>query len=412
MATFDRSKFKKSKSLADQQKELVDSGKIKTRGSNGLPEFLEFKEDGEYLLKFYPSHLDEMGEPLSYFMMMRRYTFLKFMKDQYKDGDLVVDSEGNAVQDVSTGIVLDSTVNGTAKKDLINEYKAFVREQGMEMFDNDKEGYKDYMKNIWGYGHGKNFYGGLKASEEFIAYASLIDPITMKEIDFHRVVLKPSMRKEMLKMCATEDGGEGITTDPFTDPDDGFLVKITRDSVAAKKANDPSLYYDVAFHTKQYVPVKWALPEDFPERMDEIPSLSEMFEDKYTAKDFQKALDGLQRFDEEHEYNVFTSDAWLDICEEIAAQYPEEEEESESAEPTIEPAKKAAAPKRTPAPKKAVAPTPEPEEESPEELDENSSEEEVPFEEEKAAPVASSTGTMSPAEKLAEMKAKAAGRAK
>lgn len=411
MAKFDRSKFKKSKSLQQQQDELVESGKLKKKGSSGLPEFLEFKEDGEYLIRFYPAHLDEQGDPLSYFMMLRRYTFLKFMKDQYKDGEKVVDADGNAVQELGVGIVMDSTVHGDTELDLINEYKEFVRAQGMEMYKDDKEGYKEYMKNIWGYGHGKNFFGGLKASEEFVAYGSLLERKDgqLVEKDLYRVILKGSMRKEMLKMSASEDGDEGITTDPFTDPDDGFVVKIVRDSKKAKEANDPSLYYDVSFYTKNYIPVKFPLPDSFVDKMEEIPSLASQFENKYTTKEFDKALEGLTRFDEEYGYNVFSQDAWLDICEKVASQYPDEEEQEEAQEEST-PAEEAKPKKPSPAkkaPVKKPAPAPEPQEE---EQDEEA--DDMPFEADEETPAPSASGTLSPAEKLAQMKAKAQGRAK
>jgi hypothetical protein len=405
MATFDRSKFKKSKSLQQQQEELVESGKIKKKGSNGLPEILEFKEDGEYLLRFWPSHLNEEGDPLSYFMMLRRYTFLEFMKDKYdKDKqELVKDSNGNQVQELGTGIIIDSVVHGDTKLDLISEYKDFVRTQGMEMFENDKDGYKDYMKNIWGFGHGKNYFGGLKASEEFIAYGSLLvkdSKGNLVEKSFHRVVLKPSMRKEMLKLSASEDGGDGITTDPFTDPDDGFVVKIVRDSKKAKEANDPSLYYDVSFHTKNYIPLKWPLPDNMEEVMENATPLTELYENRYSVKDFNKALDGLTRFDEKYGYNIFSQDSWLDKCEEVALQYPDEDGSINSEE----------APKPDPKPnvKKKVATKPKVEELPVSDPAEPENEE--PFDmSEQSKPVG---GGMSPQEKLAEMKRKAAGRAK
>ena len=76
--SFDRSKYKKTKSLQDQQKELIDKGQLSEgKGTKDRVEFLEFKKDGEYLLKFYPSHLDEDGNPKSYFMIPRKYHFMK-----------------------------------------------------------------------------------------------------------------------------------------------------------------------------------------------------------------------------------------------------------------------------------------------------------------------------------------------
>lgn len=322
--SFDRSKYKTSKSLQQQQKELEASGKIKS-GSNGTPNYIEIKEDGDYYLRFWPSHLKEDGTPISYFMLPRKQHFLEFMKDKYEDGKLVTRADGTPEQILGKGTIFNAVTHGSSTKDIIEEYINFVRKQGIEMYPEDKEGYKKYMKYIYGYGSGKNYVGGITANEEYIAYASLINKDTMKEEQFGRIVLKSSMRKGMLTISATDgEDNEGIVVDPFTDPDDGFIVKITKDSAAAKAANDPSLFYSVSFYSKNYVPVKWPLPDGFEQRYEEIPSLSSLLENLYNYKDFQKALDGLARFDEKNNYNVFSQDSWLDICEELSKLYPED----------------------------------------------------------------------------------------
>jgi hypothetical protein len=407
---FDRSKYKKSKSLQEQQKELLESGQIK-QGSSQSVDYLDFKKDGEYLLKFWPSHLDEQGNPLSYFMMLRKQHFMKVMKDKREDGKIVKDANGNPEQTLGLGAILSSKVHGGTGKDIIDEYIQFVKQLGMDMYPDDKEGYKGYMKNVYGYGSGKNFVGGITANEEYVAYASLINKDTLAEEGFYKVILKASMRKAMLKISSSEDGGEGITTDPFTDPDDGFIVKIKRDSAAAKAANDPSLYYSVTFHTKNYVPVKWPLPDEGFERFEKTPSLHSMLSGVYSAKDFNRALDGLERFDKEHGYNVFGHDKWLDICEEIAAYYPEDDEEDETEAPAPK-----AAPAKVATPKPKPAPVEEP---VAEEEDETPEEEagDLPWEKdeaEEAEPVAEAAApaAMSPADKLKAMKAAAAKRKK
>ena len=47
---------------------------------------------------------------------------------------------------------------------------------------------------------------------------------------------------------------------------------------------------------------------------------------KYGMRDFERALEGLQNFDEEHEMELFEDDGWLEHVEEIKAQYDDEEE--------------------------------------------------------------------------------------
>ena len=170
--------------------------------------------------------------------------------------------------------------------------------------------------------------------------------------------------------------------------DDGFLVKIKRDSVAGKK--DISNYYQVSWEQKNFVPIKYPLSDALlEERFNSIPTLTDLYENKYNAKMFNQALDGIQRFDEEHKYGAFSFDEFLDTVEEIAGYYPEEEE-VEDAEVVDE----------TPADE--VPPPPTPKMEVDETLTEAVATEEAPAPVKKAA---SAKGTMSTADRLKAMKA-------
>lgn len=378
MAKFDRSKFKTSNSLAQQEKEL--SSKIKQNNySNGLPGWIELKEDGEYLLRFWPTPVEN-----SYFMLPSMVHYLEMELDKYQDGEILLDSSGNPVKEVRKGTVFNSRIHGNTPKDIIEEYIAFVNKLADDTYPNDVEGKKKYLRHITGYGSGKDYVGGIDGVLDYVAYASLMIKNAQGEYvekEFGRVRLRPSIRKQMLKLSSTEDGEDGLETDPFTDPDDGFIVKIVRDSVEGKK--DPANYYQVSWCSKNYVPVKSPLPEGFEEKYDELPTLSELYENRYNAKSFSMAIDGLQRFDKTHGYGVFSYDEFMDICEEISQYYPDEEDEVQERE------EKKSAPTKVEEPKQS---TPKVEETK----QENSS-----------SPV--STEGLSPKEKLQQMKERLKG---
>lgn len=385
MAKFDRSKFKTSNSLAQQEKELAS--KIKSNNyTSSLPGWIEIKEDGEYLLRFWPTPVEN-----SYFMLPTMVHYLNMELDKYQDGNLVLDASGNPVREVRKGTVFNSRIHGGTEKDIIDEYISFVNKLADDLYGADKAGKKEYLKHIYGFNApGGKYVGGIDGVLDYVAYVSLLEKNSKGEYvekDFGRVRLRPSIRKQMLKLSAGEDGEDGPSSDPFSDPDDGFIVKITKDSVAGKK--DPANYYQVTWCTRNHIPVKWPLPEGFESKYDEMQTLSETYENKYNIKDFNNALDGLQRFDSEHKYGVFSYDEFMDICETIATFYPETEEEN-----------------TTQVQHESVE-----EEEELEEIEEAEviEEQEAPFKVEEKA-VASSTGTSSAAEKLAAMKAKVQGR--
>ena len=391
MATFDRSKFKTSNSLAKQEKEL--SSKIKS-GNFGTTDLIEFKEDGEYLIRFWPTPVAK-----SYFMLPDMVHFMKMEHIKYDDdNNIVKDADGNPVKEVKMGVIKNSVVHGNTPKDVIDEYIDFAMKQAYEMYPKDRTKRDKYLRHITGYKpQGGKYIGGIKPQLHYIAYGSLLkkkDDGTYVEEQFGRIKIKQSIRSQMLTMAA---GGDEASTDPFSDPDDGFIVKVIKDSVAGKK--DMSKYYQTSWEQNNFVPVKYPLSDEMlEEKFADMVTLPELYENNYTAKTFDRALDGLQRFDAEHEYNLFSFDAFMDTLEEISGYYPDPEEKAEE---------KAAEKKEE------VAPPPTPlMEEDDEEIDADEEidvEESLPFEKEDPM---SSKGNMSTADKLANMRQKIAGTAK
>jgi len=380
MAKFDRSRFKTSKSLAEQEKELASKIKDNSFGSS-LPGWIEIKEDGEYLLRFWPTPVQD-----SYFMVPTMVHFLEMELDKYEDGKVVMDGD-SPVREVRRGTVFNSRIHGDTEKDIVDEYIAFLEKTADELYSDDRDKRQKFLKHVYGYNEGGKYTGGITGVLDYVAYASLMKKDNNGqyiEKEFGRVRLRPSVRKGMLALSSGEDGDEGLSTDPFSDPDDGFIVSVVKDSVAGKK--DPGQYYQVSWCTKNYIPVKWPLPEGFEDRYTDLPTLTDLYEGKYNSKDFSNALNGLQRFDEKHDYNVFSYDEFMDTCEELAELYPDDEEEEEKEEESKKP-------NPTPVKKKVAKAAPVEEEED------------APFED----AVESNKGTMSAADKLKQLQNKIKG---
>ena len=119
----------------------------------------------------------------------------------------------------------------------------------------------------------------------------------------------------MNRLTFTEDDDEAIETDPFTDIDEGLPVMVGYNKTPNRKKGEN--YYDVAFAKK---PTPRPLTDAELEYFSGLKPLNEII-GKYTIADFDRALAGLQIFDEENEIGLFDDDDWLEKVEEIRAQY-------------------------------------------------------------------------------------------
>lgn len=66
--------------------------------------------------------------------------------------------------------------------------------------------------------------------------------------------------------------------------------------------------------------------------LNEVSTLEEIYKDVYSQKDFNMALDGLKRFDEENGYDIFADDGFLTEIEEMAAMIPDEDSKNDEGE--------------------------------------------------------------------------------
>lgn len=254
-------------------------------------------EDGKTLkIRIFPAHPGH-----DQFYVSRKCYWLSFVN---QDGE------------TKRGTVLDSVAHGGTKMDLVQEYVKFAKKR----YANDS----DKMEALVGTGMNSN---SLNPQFSWLCYADVVrdgEELKPKIWEFKKMV-----RDLLNKLAFNEDEDEPIEVDPFTDPDEGLPVMVKYLKNPNKKKGEN--YYEVNFAKK---PVARPLTDEELEFFANVKPLSEV-NPTYTMRDFDRALEGLQNFDEENDFGLFNDDDWLEIVEKVKSQYDstdsEDDEEEKSA---------------------------------------------------------------------------------
>lgn len=265
--------IKKLKARIDEDNSMLN---------NGNAEFLTL-EDGKLMkIRVFPAHPDHDN-----FYVPRKCYWLPFTTDS---------------GDERRGTVLDSIFHGKTAMDIVQEYVAYVKTHGSETAVAAVTAQRD----------------GLLPSLSWLCYAAEVreDGMEPKLWEF-----KKSVRDAMNRLAITEDEDEPIETDPFTDPDEGLplFVKYIKNPNKKKGEN----YYDVSLGKK---PKACPLTDESIEKFMKLKPIEEVA-GTYTMEVFERALEGLQNFDEQHGIDLFGDDEWLEIVEKVRAQYAEGDDE-------------------------------------------------------------------------------------
>lgn len=315
----------KATSIKRLQKQIDADNEMVGTGSS--TEYLNLEDGKTIKIRIFPGHPGQED-----FYVAKKCYWLSFRTD---DGE------------ERRGTVLDSKVHGGTKYDIVEEYVKYAK----KFIGNDA----DKLEALVGNGPKSN---SLNPQYTWLCYADRVngdDQLRAKLWEFKKMV-----RDAMNKLAFSEDEDEVIEVDPFTDPDEGLPINVTYRKNPNKKKGEN--YYEVAFPKK--VSARPLTDEEIEYFMSLKP-LSEVV-NKYGMRDFERALEGLQNFDEDNEIGLFEDDAWLEHLEEIKAQYDADDEEDEAP-------KKKTASKKTTVKKASLAP---------EEDDEDADEEEGDDEEE------------------------------
>ena len=316
----------KATSIKRLQKQIDEDNAMV--GAQNSTEYLNLEDGKTVKIRIFPGH---PGVQDSY--VAKKCYWLSFVGD---DGE------------THRGTVLDSKVHGKTKFDVVEEYVKWAKKK----IGNDA----DKLEALVGNGPKSN---SLNPQYSWLCYADKIngdDQLRAKIWEFKKMV-----RDAMNKLAFSEDEDEVIEVDPFTDPDEGLPIMVTYRKNPNKKKGEN--FYEVSFPKK--VSARPLTDEEIEYFMTLKP-LNEILS-KYGMKDFERALEGLQNFDEENEIGLFDDDDWIEHLEEIKAQYDSDDSEEDS-----EPKKKTAVKKAV---KKAYAKSEDDEEEEKDEADDEEEDE-------------------------------------
>ena len=317
----------KATSIKRLQKQIDEDNAMV--GAQNSTEYLNLEDGKTVKIRIFPGHPGVQD-----FYVAKKCYWLSFVGD---DGE------------THRGTVLDSKVHGGTKFDVVEEYVKWAKKK--------IGGDADKLEALVGNGPKSN---SLNPQYSWLCYADKIngdDQLRAKIWEFKKMV-----RDAMNKLAFSEDEDEVIEVDPFTDPDEGLPIMVTYRKNPNKKKGEN--FYEVSFPKK--VSARPLTDEEIEYFMTLKP-LNEILS-KYGMKDFERALEGLQNFDEENEIGLFDDEDWIEHLEEIKAQYDSDDSEADSA-----PKKKTAVKKAV---KKEYAKSEDDEEEEKDEADDEEEDDE------------------------------------
>lgn len=212
--------------------------------------------------------------------------------------------------------VINAKVHAGWSNDIFDAYIQYVREN---LSSTDAEDSAKIKKLT------DSYNGGLVMQTSWLCYAKQIKKNSADVFGLYE--FKKTVRDSINDESIIEDEDESISVDPFTDPDDGKLLLVTYNS-KAKKAAD---YYKVQIG-KNASP----LSDDELEKFSKLTPLSQLDFLHYTPEMFEMALEGIEFFDAEQEINLFDSDDFQSIIEELRENFNTPKETKKAAsKPTV-----------------------------------------------------------------------------
>lgn len=218
--------------------------------------------------------------------------------------------------------------------DLIEEYIKFANEH-LKSVCQDTDELKNKLAPIRGYrDKSGKWVSGIMPSTSYVCHMINLDS---QDKDVQRFEIWESHMNEIEKLYAAFDSeDEPLTIDPFSHESEGVPLVFdkykdekgkTAYSISDKKNLSRSATY--MDFVKQF-----AVTSEQMDTLNQAESLTDIYTNVYTKRDFELAMAGLQVFDEKHGLNLFENDSFLEIVETIAMAYEKEPEKKE--EPKVE----------------------------------------------------------------------------
>lgn len=308
---FDRSKFKKQ-SVEDLDSEVKQAEKTMRKGGKSYTGFATVQK-GKNTFRIAPS-------------MGKAYVACKMSKLRVEVP--TYDENGNVTgKEVKDKNIFCADVHGRnllKGKDPIVLYCDYVRKKASEEYQDETERRK-YLNPIMGYKKGNKFVWGINPTLAYVCY------VYQGNKDFARLQLYGTWMNRIKEISVEQSDDDTVSFDIFSQMEGAYPLVITMgEDDKGKKTYSLSAGIPKKGQSWDEFFEETAIPdEDMEYFLNEVPSLEEIYKDSYRAKDFEMALDGLKRFDEENNYDIFSDDEFLNEIEEMAAMLPDDSQPEE-----------------------------------------------------------------------------------
>jgi len=232
-----------------------------------------------------------------------------------------VDSEGKETGEKEMkmrNIFIATQHSLTMTEDPILTYIDFVKKRATDE-SKDKDARSKFLAPITGWrGTDKKWNWGITPMLAYVCYA------WDEKGELGRQELRAKSLDDMKKVSiAQADDNAEIIPDIFTDPDEGYPLIITQEK------NDKGKVEHIISCELLKKGESWAEFFDRNRLTDEQltdfmskESLADLYKDVYTTRDWNLAIDGLQRFDVQYKFGIFQNEEFIAKLEEIEATVP------------------------------------------------------------------------------------------
>lgn len=237
---------------------------------------------------------------------------------------------GQAFKTKVTKRIFIATIHGPeGSKDLVESYIQWVVEKvSSEIGDQDER--KKRLAPIFGARIQGKWKPGIAPSTNYVCYGWEWN----QEKPFFKIELYGNMMDRIEELYDKfDEPDKPITIDPFSNESEGIGLEFEKKKNA--KGGWDFKIEDVPFSKKydSYTDFQksFALTDELKKQLSEVPTLESQFGRKsFTEKDFKLQFNGLILFDEKHKYGAFQNDEFIELVEEIAAQFDKDAEAKES----------------------------------------------------------------------------------
>jgi len=343
---FDRSKFSGARRSVQNEQDTI-AKKFERKQSGGSRSSWHYPVDGKNKFRIAPPHNPEDPSFENY-----RTCQLEVMCPIYKDGEKTDEMELKKRKIVSATLHHKELSKLGIDGDVVELYVKMIKDHAFKNIK-DKEDRKKYLAPINGYrGKGGVWVWGIEPKTAKLAYCW-----KEGEEGIGKFEMSGNWYDSMQRLIEEmEEDGEPILIDPFSDPDNGYPLVITKG-----RDDNGKVTYLVDKDTPSRV--KKETWDDFFERtkltdaqLEELVAqkpLAEAYRNGYKMVDFDTAVEGIERFDQKYDFGFFTMDEFQTKVAAIKA-ILEASEDVKPSEDTNTPKTKEDTTKDVKTPKKAV----------------------------------------------------------